>query len=214
MIKGILFDMDGVISDTQLVHSQIEREILERFGIVLSSDEITKKYSGVRTRDFFDDLLRTKGVRYDLDVLMDEKWKKTEALTRKNVDEIPGSSELIKMFFENGYSLATVSSSSLSYVQLVLSSLNVIHFFSELVSGDMVQHGKPDPECFLLAASKLHLVPEECLVIEDGLSGMEAARRAHMYCIGLVKNKNEKYPTKNIVLSLSEITNDYLKNLL
>ena len=77
----------------------------------------------------------------------------------------------------------------------------------------MVSHGKPDPEIFLLAASRINIKPQECLVIEDGISGMEAAKSAKMKCIGLVEKKSKNYPTKNQVLSLFEITNDYLKNL-
>ena len=77
----------------------------------------------------------------------------------------------------------------------------------------MVSKGKPNPESFLLAASKIKVTPEKCLVIEDGVSGMEAAKSANMKCIGLVNDKNKSYPTENLVVSLSEITQSYLEQI-
>ena len=77
----------------------------------------------------------------------------------------------------------------------------------------MVAQGKPDPESFLLASSKIGISPEHCLVIEDGMSGMQAAETGGMKCIGLVKDLNKSYPTRNVVTSLSEITQDYIAQI-
>lgn len=213
MIKGILFDMDGVISDTQKLHSKVESVLLGRYGILITPEEITKRYSGVKTREFFDELLKTQNAEYDLDSLMDEKWTQMEKFASKSIDAIEGSIGLIRRLSSEGYLLAVASASNFNYVQIVLKTLGVIDNFSCVVSGDMVYRGKPNPESFLLAASGINVKPEKCLVIEDGISGMEAAKHGGMYCIGLVQNKNEKYPTSNLVLSLSEITSDYLKEM-
>lgn len=210
MIKGIIFDMDGVISDTQKLHSLVECELLNRHGIDITPDEITGKYAGVRTKEFFDILLKQCGQEYDLEELIKEKWIKMEKLTAESVDEIPGSINLIKMFHKNGLPLAVASASNLKYVQSVLGALGISDYFHSLVSGDMVSKGKPDPEIFLLAASKINIRPENCLVIEDGISGMIAAKSANIRCVGLIQDKQKEYPTKNLVSSLSEITFDYL----
>jgi len=213
MIQGIIFDMDGVISDTQKLHSKVEYEILNKFGISVTSEEITKKYSGVRTREFFEDLLKNQNKNYDLDLLMQEKWSNMKKLASESVDSIPGSIELIKELYSKGFPLAVASASNLNYVKSVLKKLEVLKYFSFIVSGDMVSKGKPDPESFLLAASKINIPPEKCLVIEDGISGMLAAKECKMHCIGLVKDKSLEYPTKNLILSLAEINLDYLKNI-
>lgn len=210
MIQGIIFDMDGVISDTQKLHSLVECELLNRHGIGITPEEITRKYAGVRTKEFFDALLSQCGQEYDLEELAKEKWIKMEELAAESVDEIPGSVELIKMFYQNRLPLAVASASNLKYVQSVLGTLKVADYFNSLISGDMVSKGKPDPEIFLLAASKINVSPENCLVIEDGVSGMIAAKSANMKCVGLVQNKEKEYPTRNLVASLSEITFDYL----
>ncbi len=213
MIKGVIFDMDGVISDTQKFHAQIESELLSKFGINIAPDEITKKYAGVKTRQFFDELLKQQNIAYNLDKLMEEKWKKMESIASKSIEEIPGSIKLIKRFAEDNLPLAVASASNLKYVKSVLEALGVINYFDAIIGGDMVSRGKPDPESFLLAASKINILPEECLVIEDGISGMLAAKTANMKCIGLVKDTKLSYPTENTILSLDEISKDYLENI-
>jgi HAD superfamily hydrolase (TIGR01509 family) len=213
MIKGIIFDMDGVISDTQKLHSKVEVELLSRYGIKITPSEITAKYSGVRTKDFFDDLLKEQNQEYDLDLLMDEKWSQMKKYASESVHAIDGSIDLIRKLHDANYPLAVASASNLDYVRTVLTTLDVIDHFSYIVSGDMVSKGKPNPESFLLASSKIEIPPEYCLVIEDGVSGMQAAKAGGMKCIGLVQNLEKMYPTNNLVTSLFEITQDYINQI-
>lgn len=213
MIKGVIFDMDGVISDTQKFHAQVESSLLARFGIKLSPEEITNKYSGVRTRDFFEKLLCLQDEEYDIDALMAEKWNAMEKLSFRSVDAIPGAIDLIKKLHEAGYPMAVASASNLLFVDSVLNMLGIKDYFSAVISGDMVRKGKPDPESFLMAAPRIGVVPDECLVIEDGVSGMEAALAAGMKCIGLVSDVEGEYPTNNLVKSLTEVDLDYLERI-
>lgn len=214
MIQAVIFDMDGVISDTQKLHSLVESKLLQRYGIEISPEEITQKYSGVRTKDFFDELLQKQQLEYDLNALMDEKWKEMEKYAQKSVDAIDGAINLIKQLSQSQYPLAVASASNLNYVTTVLKSLEIIDYFSYIVSGDMVSKGKPDPESFLLASKKIDVPPENCLVIEDGISGMQAAKDGNMKCVGLVKDITKSYPTRNIITSLSQITPKYISQLI
>jgi HAD superfamily hydrolase (TIGR01509 family) len=214
MIQGVIFDMDGVLTDTQKFHSKVESEILGRFGINLSPEEITRRYAGVRTREFFDDLLKNTGIEYDLDKLMEEKWKRMEALASKSVEAIDGAIELVERLKRNGLRLAVASASNKSYVKTALAKLRIFHHFDFVVSGDMVRKGKPDPESFLLAAKNSGVEPPFALVIEDGISGMEAARAAGMKCVGLVSDTKANVPTQNRVTHLDEITDRYIENLI
>lgn len=214
MIKGIIFDMDGVISDTQKIHSSVESILLSKYGVNISPEEITKKYSGVRTKDFFAELLKKQIQAYDLDLLMEEKWKQMEYQASLSVQAISGAKELIEYLKVENYKLAVASASKLDYVKQVLKTLGLSDFFSALVGGDLVKKGKPDPESFLLAASMLNIDPQDCLVIEDGMSGMEAAESAGMQCIGLVADIDKNYPTKNLVTSLLQVTPVYIENML
>lgn len=213
MIKGIIFDMDGVISDTQKLHSKVEAELLNRYGIIITPSEITANYSGVRTKEFFDDLLKKQKQEYDLDSLMEEKWSQMEKYASESIDAIEGSIDLIRKLNDSNYPLAVASASNLNYVRTVLKTLGIIDHFSYIVSGDMVSKGKPNPESFLLASSKIGISPKYCLVIEDGVNGMQAAKMGGMKCVGLVKNLDKIYPTNNLVASLSEITIDYINQI-
>lgn len=213
MIKAVLFDMDGVISDTQKLHARVESELLARYGIIISPSEISRRYAGVNTRSFFDELLSEAGGVYDLDELIKEKWKKMAVLAAESVDAVDGSIELIKRLHAAGYKKAVASASNREYVENVIHKLNLGEYFEFLASGDMVKNGKPDPEIFLLAASKIGIDPEHCLVIEDGTSGMKAAKAGNMKCIGLVESREKEYPTENLVCSLHEVTPEYLGGL-
>jgi len=214
MIKGVIFDMDGVISATQIIHATVESKILARYGVNITPQEISARYSGVRPSEFFDELLKKTGKSYDLNALMAEKWATVEKLAMVSVDPVEGAVELIKRLHKEGYPLAVASSSYSDYVNVVLKQLDVLKYFSFVVTGDLVSKGKPDPECFLLAATKIKIDPKNCLVIEDGISGMKGAKTAGMYCIGLVEDKNKEYLTKNLVTSLFEVTSEYLDRLI
>jgi HAD superfamily hydrolase (TIGR01509 family) len=213
MINAIIFDMDGVVSDTQKVHSKVESELLSRFEVKISPEEITKIYSGVKTKEFFIELLDKKGCDYNINALMAEKWEKMKELVTKGVDEIPGAISLIKSLHKDKLTLAIASASNWKYAKSVLEKLEVIIFFNAIITGEMVTKGKPDPAMFLLAAEKINVPPEQCVVIEDGVSGMIAAKSAEMKCIGLVEDDKGEYPTENLVTSITEITSEYIKNL-
>ena len=211
MIQGVIFDMDGVISDTQTLHAKVESKILQRFNINLTPQEITRKYGGIRTKDFFKILLSKQNQPYDLNSLLKEKSKKMNTLASKSVKPIKGSIELIKLLHKNKIPIAVASASDHTYVITILDALKIKKYFPVIITGDMVKLGKPNPECFLLASTKICVPPQNCIVFEDAINGMKAAKRAKMRCIGLVSDLNATYPTKELVTSLKDIS---LKDIL
>lgn len=213
MIKGVIFDLNGVISDTQKWHSRIESFLLKERGVNIPYSQITKQYASVRACDIFKEVLTDADVDFNLKSLMSEKWFHIYDFLENDFEVIDGSVDLIKDLHSQGYPLVVASSSKLAYVRDVLNKIGVREYFDFIVGGDMVQAGKPHPESFLFAASYIGVDPKHCLVIEDGVKGMEAALAAGMHCVGLVSDINRSYPTKNLVSSLSEITLDYLSNL-
>ncbi len=210
---AVIFDMDGVISDTQKIHAQVESEILFEQGIYLTPSEITMRFAGVKTEEFFRELIGQEK-KLLVDELMNKKWEKMALYAREGVDEIEGSIELIKMLFALKIKMAVASASNSRYVTTILSTLGVLDYFPVVVSGDCVKKGKPDPESFLLAAQKLQVKPEYCVVIEDGRSGMIAAKAGGMKCIGLVSLKDKSYLADLLVTSLKEIDARILSTLI
>lgn len=213
MIKAVIFDMDGVISDTQKDHSRLEVEILKRYGVKISSKELIEKYAGVKVREIFERLLKENGKPFDLDKIVEEKRKMMMDLAEIGVEPIVGSPYLIEKLHDAGFKLAVGSASHKNYVEKILEKLKVRKYFSFLSTGDQVKEGKPSPDIFLFAAKGLGISPEECLVIEDARNGMLAAKNAKMKCIGLVERKEAGYPADILVTSLKEITPEMIKKL-
>lgn len=210
-MKAIIFDFDGVIADTQEKHAKIESAILERYGIIISPGEITKRFAGVRTEDFLRQLLETKEIKFDIKKIMEEKWERIFDECNKDLKTIPGVEAFIKKADERRIKMAVASASSKEFVQKILLKLNLSEYFEDIVSAYEVEKGKPDPDVFLLAARNLGVEPEYCLVIEDGIHGMNAAKTAGMKCIGLTGNK--KASADLIVNNFFELDFDKLINL-
>jgi len=213
MIKAIIFDMDGVISDTQGIHAKIESKILSMNGIKISPEYITKHFAGIKTEVFLKEILKTKNVKADLNYLLKYKWREMRRQV-KNIKEIEGAKNLIKYFYKRDYILAVASSSNKKFIKSVLKKLKILKYFKVIISSDEVKNSKPNPEIFLLVSKKLLIQPNNCLVIEDGIAGMKAAKKAKMKCIGLIDNKNHsKYPTNLLVKKLKQINPNFIKKI-
>lgn len=213
MTEAVIFDMDGVISDTQKLHSQVESGLLTSAGIIITPDEITRKYSGVITEHFFKDLLQDRLSITEIESLLHQKWQKMLELAKIGIDPIQGALSLITNLSESKIPLGLASASPKDFVNIVLSCLSIESYFKVVTSGDQVKNGKPDPEIFLLTASRLGIDPGNCIVIEDGISGMKGAKAAGMKCIGLVKSISDIYPADIQVLSLEGLTVEYILSL-
>ncbi len=206
-VKAVIFDMDGVISDTQGLQASIVEEILRKHDIEISAEEITAKYAGVTDKEFLKIIFKNfRKELSDLDQIIKEKQEKLMELAKGNISAISGAIELITKLYSQGISLGVASASPTEFIKLVFSELNLNDKFRVITSAEEVKKGKPDPAIFLLTAQKLSVRPETCVVIEDGINGMIAAKKAGMRCIGLVPKKNqETYPADLLVSDLRQV---------
>lgn len=184
-MKAVIFDMDGVIADTQKVHAEIESKLLLSIGIKIPAHELTARFAGVSDLEMFDTILKENENLTDVEELLSEKRKKFHAEIEKGVNKIEGAVELIQELHLKGIPLAVASSSRREWIERILQSLGVYDTFEVVVSGYEVPHHKPAPDIFLKAAELLKVAPSDCIVIEDGLKGVFAAQKAEMKVIGL-----------------------------
>lgn len=213
-MKAVIFDMDGVISDTQKIHSRVESELLKGHGVDISPEELSVKYAGLSCRVLFTTEFSKRGIEADIDTVAEEKLKRMMALEDEDIAAVPGAGALIRGLKERGLKLGIASASRRAFVERVLSVTGLKEAFDAIATSEEVDRGKPDPDVFLLCARKLHVESWDCVVIEDGTSGMVAARRAGMKCIGLVREKDPtRYPADLLVESLEELTGERIQAL-
>jgi HAD superfamily hydrolase (TIGR01509 family) len=207
-IKAVIFDMDGVISDSQPIHAGLEELLLKEHGIEINADDLTRNYAGIPDRDCAKMIFKKYSKEVDLDKFVENKWSRILEFAKGKISAIDGAVDLIEKLKKNNFQLAIASSSIPEFINLVLSELNLKDSFSVLTSGREIKFGKPNPDIFLLTARKLGLSPSECAVIEDAKNGVIAAKKAGMKCVWLTNQdsleKNE-YPADITVKSLKKL---------
>src|SRR5512147_464593 len=182
MIKAILFDLDGLMFDSE-PHSLASWEaVLKERGVTL--DQLTiESILGLR----IDATARMLIDKYYLpDTVQELSNAKTEyqiAHLEGNVQPMPGLIELLDKIDRRGLQKAVASSGIRRYVEAVLRVNGLLDRFRVIVTGDQVAHGKPAPDVFLAAAQALHVEPQHCLVLEDAPDGVQAAKAAGVMCI-------------------------------
>ena len=183
MIEAVIFDLDGVIVQSEDAHIEAEKQTFLKYGVSVSAEEL-HKYTGTTAKAMFTELI----AKYKLDTTFEEinlqKEKILLKLLKEDAAPTKGVIILIQELKQRGIKLAIGSSSTRILVEYVLKKLNITHLFDSVIAAEDVEHSKPNPEIFLKAAMNLGVDPSQCLVIEDAQLGVEAAKRAGMKCVG------------------------------
>jgi HAD superfamily hydrolase (TIGR01509 family) len=190
MLKAIIFDMDGVIIDSEPIYYRVISKFLKDFNISISKEEYSS-YIGKSAHTMWDSLKKKYNLEMPVEELI-ELSRKNYIEYMKNSDEVKaaaGIEELIRDLYKNKLRLAVASSSSSEIINTVLGKLDLGSNFEVIVSGDDVKEGKTSPRIFLLASEKLKVKPCECVVVEDSCDGTISSKLAGMKCVA-VKNLN------------------------
>lgn len=184
MIKAVIFDLDGVLADTELFSGQASGKALKVHGIELT-DEEGKRAFGRRDIDSYSGYIESRGLDLNPKDLVKEKDRIYSELIKGKLKPIPGVAKLLKFLKKRGIPFAVASSGTPEKIRATLSELGFAGFFDIIVSAEDITKGKPDPEIFLKAAEKIGVNPGSCLVVEDAQAGIEAAKSAGMKCLAL-----------------------------
>lgn len=210
-IKGLLFDLDGVLVDTAKYHFIAWKRLAEELGIEFTEAD-NERLKGVSRMRSFEIILEIGGVTMDdaeKEAMCTKKndWY-VEYISRLEPEELfPGVREFLMDARAKGYKLSLGSASKNS--RIILERLDIAGLLDAVVDGTLVSRAKPDPEVFLKGAELLGLEPEQCIVFEDAAAGVEAAHRGNMLAVGI--GTRERLPEADItVAGLEGVTADEL----
>jgi HAD superfamily hydrolase (TIGR01509 family) len=209
MIKTVIFDMDGVIVDTEPVHSYAYFQHFAELNIDVSKDMFTS-FMGNSTRNTFQKLKEIFPIEAEVEDLIQRKRTLfNDAFDNKeDLYLIEGVEQLIQDLNQNGMQLILASSAANVTIQRVFNRFNLHQYFTHIVSGEDFPDSKPHPAIFEHAAS-LSIAPKEnCIVIEDSTNGIKAAKSAGIFCVGY-NSENSKLQD----LSLADVVVEYLDEL-
>jgi beta-phosphoglucomutase family hydrolase len=191
MRKAVIFDMDGVIAETEHAHIVAEKQTMLKYGIKISEDEL-HEYTGTTAKVMFTSLIKKHRLDTTFDRIFKEKEEILFKLLEEDVQPTKGVIDLLRKLRKMKVKLAVASSSHKRMIEYVLKKLEIIDFFDSIVGAEDIDRSKPDPEIFLISAKRLNVKPEECIVVEDSKLGVEAAKKAGMKCLGYVNPSSGK----------------------
>ncbi len=180
MIKGVLFDMDGVLVDNMDMHIEAFKQFCQQFGVE-NIEQKMYECAGMGNDEIMRIMLPAQVVESrGTESLSAEKEAKYREIYAASIKPVKGLIDLLKLLNEKGIKCAVGSSGCRENVEFVLRECGIADYFSALVYSDLVTRCKPDPEIYLTAAKLLGFEPEECMVFEDALMGVESARAANV----------------------------------
>lgn len=177
-IKGVIFDMDGLMIDTESLLTRFWREAAAFYGFEMKKEQVlgirslAAKYAEPKLKGFFGEAFDYKSVRAKRIQLMNDYINKNGIEKKKGLDE------LLKYLKAKGYKLAVATATDLTRTTLYLNKTGVFDYFDKIICGNMIENGKPEPDIYLKAAGELELEPESCLALEDSPNGITSAYRA------------------------------------
>lgn len=196
MIRGVLFDLDGVIVDTLHYHYLAWKHMFEKAGGRSPVTELsTLLHEGRNSREILPLLMKEAGVEIpeaERPAFIEEKRAYYRSIVQ--VTTYPGAFETIDELRKRGFKVALVTACALNNMRHCLNPEQQTHF-DFIITGDEVPRAKPFPDPYLMAARQLGLGPEECVVVENAPLGIEAARNAKMYCVAVETTLGKEYLT-------------------
>ncbi|MFD2671379.1 beta-phosphoglucomutase [Marinicrinis sediminis] len=211
-VKACLFDLDGVIVDTAKYHYLAWKRLANELGFDFTEQD-NERLKGVSRVRSLEILLEIGGITLDeqeKQAGMDRKngWY-LEYINKMDSSEVlPGVKAFLQALRDNNIKIALGSASK--NAMIILRNIDMVSYFDAIVDGTKTSQAKPDPEVFLLGAKELGVAPSECVVFEDAEAGVEAAKRAEMYCVG-VGSAEQLGQADFVIASFDEMSIDRLK---
>jgi len=215
MIRAVIFDFNGILADDDPIHMQALQRIAHEEGLTLTEEEYMDHYLPLNDQDCFQELWKKSGRAMEVEKLQQLIRRKSEyyfkAIDQRSV-LFEGAPDAVRAAVGRGH-VAIASGASIGEIRHILSSAGLLDCFSTIVAAEDVQRGKPDPEPFRLAFTRLQqscadLQPGECLAVEDSLGGIRSAQSAGMPCLGVAHS----YPRARLAEARPDWVIDSISN--
>jgi len=215
MIQAILFDLDGLMVDSEPHSLASWQAVLSLRGVVLEQTVIDRMF-GLRQLEAAQMLIQVYGLSDQPTMLAREKEEYQIDHLNGQIKSMPGLFELLPEIARHGLRTAVASSGARHYVHAVLQTISLAGYFQTIITGDDVTNGKPAPDIFLAAARALQIEPQRCLVLEDAPSGVRAAKAAGMRCVAIPNDHTRALDLSSADLILPSLmaVRDTLANLI
>ena len=185
MKSAVIFDMDGVLVDNRDIHIEAFQILFEKLGLHATYEQILMTFGMVNTQIFATLFGEGTFTPEEIEKMGIEKEIIYRDIFSKKIEPAPGLIPFLAELRAKGVKMAVGSSGPRVNVEFVLDKCHIADYFDAIADGNMISRGKPDPEVFLLAAQLLEKKPEECIVFEDALVGIEAGKKAGMTVIAM-----------------------------
>jgi len=212
---AIIFDMDGVIVDSNPYHKIALKQFCEKHGYHLSDEELKSRIFGRTNKDWLMSLFDGKVTDQQIKDFEDEKESLFREIFSLHIKPVEGLIPFLEMLETRKIPRAVATSAPPANVQFTLEKTGTQKYFQVVVDGDMVENSKPHPEIYLKTIAAIHFPPERCIVIEDSLSGIAAGRQAGCKVIGITTThtREELDDTDLIIDHFNDLTIDDLIKL-
>lgn len=216
MLKAVIFDMDGVLIDSEPLHAKAAVLAFKNIGVNITL-EYCYQFIGRTNAHMLETIIHDYNLTYSCEELLDlYNESRRQLIDKEGYSPIPYTKELIEDLYRHGIKLAIASSSSIQDIEEVVTSLGIKKYFDHLISGTTVKHPKPAPDVFLKAAQELGVHTNECIIIEDSYSGLMAGKSADIPVIGFANpnSGNQNLSDACIIIEgFDEIDYNYLNQI-
>ena len=214
-MDAVIFDLDGLLADTEIISLKVYQELLKDFGIPFTEETYSREYSGHREEENVQRFLDTYDLPWNFDQTLEKVYELEARILDKGVNLKKGAKNLLAFLQREGIPIALATSSVESRARMILDSNGILSLFDHLVFAKDVKRSKPYPDIFLKACIDLNVLPENCLVLEDSEAGIEAAYRAGIpvICIPDLKMPAQSFlnKTEQVFQDLDAVR-DYLES--
>ncbi|MEX0749299.1 MAG: HAD family phosphatase [Dehalococcoidia bacterium] len=202
--RGVIFDMDGVLTDSEPAFFEAISDVLARYGTSVGTEEYAQ-FIGSATPITWGGLIKLKQLPVALDDVIEEYEAPLMERLRRPRSPLPGARELIDRLKSRGVPIGLCTASYSRWVDAILHAAGLDGLFDAISAAEMVEHTKPNPAPYVLAASKLGLAPRECVAIEDSVNGVTSALRAGTHVVQLRATETAAAPVAGVALVIASL---------